>query len=59
VVGIGGEQQAVLTVEALFVAGVAPGFAVAGDEVFEPVDTGQATALLDRKRPPTSPSFLT
>ena len=44
-IGIGGEQLAVLAVGALFVAGVATGFAVAGDEKFESVDANAGIGL--------------
>jgi hypothetical protein len=41
VVGVGGQQQAVLAVEALAVVGVAPRLAVAGAQVLDAIHAGQ------------------
>jgi hypothetical protein len=47
------ERRAVLAVEALFAAGVATGFAVAGDEVFESVDANAGYRVGGNLLPPS------
>jgi hypothetical protein len=45
------QQQAVFTVKALFVAGIAPGLAVAGNKVNRVVDPGDSASSLDQHDP--------